>query len=278
MDNIIISLNNVTKHFGKRVILDHVNLDIKKGESIALLGHNGSGKSTLLRMICGLTTVTSGKIESAAAIKFNYVPEHFPKIDLTACEFIDYMGLIEGLPAETVGERSQELFHAFFMDEMIDVPVKHLSKGTIQKVAVIQALLQKPDVLLLDEPLSGQDSQSQKAFINLIKELNNQGVTVIMSCHEQHLVNQLSHFAYEIIDKSLFPANLSNIKEIEYDVMVFDADPGKNVDSGIIAAIEQRNDFGSCLELIVRRDKSDEVLKRMLNDGFKLRSMGALQE
>ena len=274
MDNVIISLNNVSKRFGRSVILDHVNLDIKKGDSIALLGHNGSGKSTLLRMICGLTAVTSGKIESAA-LKFNYVPEHFPKLDLTAREFIDALGLIEGLPLETVGARSRELFHAFFMDEMIDVPIKHLSKGTIQKVAVIQALLQKPDVLLLDEPLSGQDSQSQKTFIKRIKDLNNQGVTVIMSCHEQHLVNQLSHCAYEIIEKNLFPANLASLKEVEYDVMVFDADPDKNIDSDILAAIEQLNDFGSRLELIVRSDNSDEVLKQMLKDGFKLRSMGA---
>lgn len=278
MDNVIISLNNVSKRFGRRIILDHVNLDIKKGESIALLGHNGSGKSTLLRMICGLTSVTSGKIKSAAALKFNYVPEHFPKLDLTAREFIDAMGLIEGLPAETLGAKSRELFHAFFMDEMIDVPVKHLSKGTIQKVAVIQALLQKPDVLLLDEPLSGQDSQSQKTFIKRIKDLNNQGVTVIMSCHEQHLVNQLSHCAYEIIEKNLSPANLASLKEIKYDVMVFDADPGKNIDSDIMAVIEQLNDFGSRLELIVRRDNSDEVLKQMLKDGFKLRSMGAKEE
>ena len=274
MDNVIISLNNVSKRFGRSVILDHVNLDIKKGDSIALLGHNGSGKSTLLRMICGLTAVTSGKIESAA-LKFNYVPEHFPKLDLTAREFIDALGLIEGLPAATVGAKSRELFHAFYMDEMIDVPVKHLSKGTIQKVAVIQALLQKPDVLLLDEPLSGQDSQSQKTFIRRIKDLNNQGVTVIMSCHEQHLVNQLSHCAYEIIEKNLFPANLASLKEVEYDVMVFDADSDKNIDSDILAAIEQLNDFGSRLELIVRSDNSDEVLKQMLKDDFKLRSMGA---
>lgn len=274
MDNVIISLNNVSKHFGRRVILEHVNLNIKKGESIALLGLNGSGKSTLLRMICGLTTITSGTIEYASLLTFNYVPEHFPKIDLTAREFIDYMGLIEGLTAETVGARSRELFHAFFMDEMMDVPIKHLSKGTIQKVAVIQALLQKPDVLLLDEPLSGQDSQSQKAFINLSKELNHQGVTVIMSCHEHHLVNQLSHSAFEIIDKDLVPATLSEVKEIEYDVMVFDADPDKNIDLAIMDGIEQLNDFENRLELIVRRDQSDAVLKHMLKDDFKLRSMG----
>lgn len=277
MENVIISLNNVTKHFGRRVILDHVSLNIKRGESIALLGPNGSGKSTLLRMIGGLTTVTSGRIEYAVPLTFNYVPEHFPKIDLTAREFIDSMGLIEGLTAETVGARSQELFHGFYMDDMIDMPIKYLSKGTIQKVAVIQALLKQPDVLLLDEPLSGQDRQSQKAFIKLSQALNHQGVTVIMSCHEEHLVNQLSHAAYEIIDRDIFPVTLSEVQEIDYDVMVFDADPDKNVDLSSMDGIEQWHDFENRFELIVRRENSDAVLKQMLTDGFKLRSMGATE-
>jgi len=275
MEEIIISLNKVSKHFGRRVILDHISLNIKRGASIALLGPNGSGKSTLLRMIGGLTTVTSGRIEYASPLTFNYVPEHFPKIDLTAREFIAYMGLIEGLTAEAVGARSQELFHGFFMEDMIDVPIKHLSKGTIQKVAVIQALLQPPDVLLLDEPLSGQDRQSQKAFIKLSQALNHQGVTVIMSCHEQHLVNQLSHSAYEIIDTGLFPVTLAEVPEIAYDVMVFDADPGINVDLSIIDGIEQWHAFENRFELIVSRENSDAVLKQLLTDGFKLRSMGA---
>ncbi|WP_050741299.1 ATP-binding cassette domain-containing protein [Acetobacterium bakii] len=275
MEEVIISLNMVSKHFGRRVILDHISLNIKRGASIALLGPNGSGKSTLLRMIGGLTTVTSGKIEYASPLTFNYVPEHFPKIDLTAREFIDSMGLIEGLTAEAVAARSRELFHGFCMEDMIDVPIKHLSKGTIQKVAVIQALLQSPDVLLLDEPLSGQDRQSQKAFIKLSQTLNHQGVTVIMSCHEQHLVNQLSHSAYEIIDKALFPVTLAKVPEIAYDVMVFDAAPGINVDLSIIDEIEQWNDFENRFELIVSRENSDAVLKQLLTDGFKLRSMGA---
>jgi len=278
MDDVIIALNNVSKNFGRRIILEHINLTIKKGESIALLGHNGSGKSTLLRMICGLTNMTSGNIEYTARLKFNYVPEHFPKIDLTAREFIGYMGLIEGMPEKMVNDRSRELFHEFFMDEMMDVPIKHLSKGTIQKVAVIQALLQTPDVLLLDEPLSGQDSQSQMAFINLSKELTNQGVTVVMSCHERYLVKQLSHTAYEIIDKNLMPVNLTGLKEIDYDFMVFDANRDKNIDSSIMAGIEQLNDFENRLELIVRKNMSAEVLKQMLKDDFKLRSMGAKEE
>jgi ABC-type multidrug transport system ATPase subunit len=275
MDNIIIALNNVSKHFGRHVILDQINLAIERGDSIALLGHNGSGKSTLLKMIGGLTTVTSGQIDSAATLKFNYVPEHFPKIDLTAREFMDCLGLIEGLSAAEVAEKSGELFRAFFMEDMIDVPIKHLSKGTIQKVAVIQALLQKPDVLLLDEPLSGQDSQSQKTFIKRIKDLNKQGVTVIMSCHEQHLVNQLAHSAYEITAKKLRPVNLARLKKVAYVVMAFDADPGKKIASEIMTGIVQMNAFENRLELIVSSDNSDAVLKQMLTDDFKLLSMGA---
>lgn len=278
MDNVVISIRNVSKHFGRRIILNRLNLDVKKGDSIALLGHNGTGKSTLLRMICGLTRVSSGKITYASSLKFAYVPEHFPKIDLTVREYINAMGAIEGLSKESVAIRSQELYHAFFLDEMLDIPIKHLSKGTIQKVAVIQALIETPDVLLLDEPLSGQDCQSQKVFISRIKELNCQGVTVIMSCHEQFLVNQLSHSAYEIKDQNLEPVNLLEQKQIKYDVMLFVADSKGKIDDAILEIIEQCNESENCFELIVRSDRSDVVLRQMLKNDFRLLSMGAAEE
>ncbi|WKY43234.1 ABC transporter ATP-binding protein [Eubacteriaceae bacterium ES2] len=278
MDNVIISINNVSKHFGRRIILNQLNLDIKKGQSIALLGHNGTGKSTLLRMICGLASVSSGVIMHASSLKFAYVPEHFPKIDLTAQEYINAMGAIEGLSKEAIAVRSQELFHDFFLDEMLDIPIKHLSKGTIQKVAVIQALIEPPDVLLLDEPLSGQDSQSQKVFINRIRDLNHQGVTVIMSCHEQFLVNQLSQSAYEIRNQSLYPVNLIAQKHIKYDVMLFEADQGEKLNDGILEIIEQWHQSGNCFELVVRRYRTDAVLKLMLKNNFRLLSMGAAEE
>lgn len=278
MDSVLISLNSISKYFGKKLILKDIDLTITKKSAIALLGHNGSGKSTLLKMVGGLSKVSSGSINYEPQLKIAYIPENFPKIDLTAGEFIKSMGLIGGLPQEKVSTRMQDLFQAFQMADMIDVPIKHLSKGTIQKVAVIQALLDMPDVLLLDEPLSGQDIQSQQLFIHMVQELHQQGVAMIMSCHERFLVNQLAHEAYEISDHQLIPIDLSGLKEIEYDVMIFETQAGQTIDSSLQNLIEQSEWEHHRLKLIVQRDQSDVVLKGMLKDKFKLRIMEGLDQ
>ena len=87
MDNPLISLNNISKYFGKKLILKDINLKITKKSAIALLGHNGSGKSTLLKMVGGLSKISSGTIDYAPQLKIAYIPENFPKIDLTPGEF-----------------------------------------------------------------------------------------------------------------------------------------------------------------------------------------------
>lgn len=278
MDHILISLNSISKYFGKKLILKDIDLMITKQSAIALLGHNGSGKSTLLKMIGGLSKISSGTIDYAPQLKIAYIPENFPKIDLTAGDFVKSMGLIGGLPQEKVSTRMQDLFQAFQMTDMIDVPIKHLSKGTIQKVAVIQALLDSPDVLLLDEPLSGQDIQSQQLFIHMVQELHQQGVATIMSCHERFLVNQLAHDAYEISDHQLMSVDLSGLKEIDYDVLIFEALAGQAIDSSLYDLIEQSEWDHNRLKLIVKRDQSDVVLKEMLKYEFKLRVMEGMDQ
>ncbi|MBU4439091.1 MAG: ATP-binding cassette domain-containing protein, partial [Acetobacterium sp.] len=109
MDSVLISLNSISKYFGKKLILKDIDLTITKKSAIALLGHNGSGKSTLLKMIGGLSKVSSGSINYEPQLKIAYIPENFPKIDLTAGEFIKSMGLIGGLPQEKVSTRMQDL-------------------------------------------------------------------------------------------------------------------------------------------------------------------------
>lgn len=278
MDTILISLNTISKYFGTKLILKDIDLMITKKSVIALLGHNGSGKSTLLKMIGGLSKVSSGTIDYLPQLKIAYIPENFPKIDLTAGEFVKSMGLIGGLSQEKVSTRIQDLFQAFQMADMIDVPIKHLSKGTIQKVAVIQALLDTPDVLLLDEPLSGQDIQSQKLFIQMVQELQQQGVATIMSCHERFLVNQLAHAAYEISDHQLMPIDISDLRQVEYDVMIFETQAGQTIDSSLQDLIEQTEWDHHRLKLIVKRDQSDVVLKEMLKHQFKLRVMEGMEQ
>lgn len=102
---------------------------------------------------------------------------------------------LEGVGLET---RISELAEEFFVSNMLDIPMKYLSKGSLQKIGVIQALLKEPDILLLDEPLSGQDMMSQQVFIQKIQKLQEHNVTILMSCHEPYLIDAVADEVYEL--------------------------------------------------------------------------------
>jgi len=277
MEKILIEAYELCKQYGDKTILKDVNLKVEKGSSIALIGHNGTGKSTLLKMLSGLTPVTSGKILRVPNLKFAYIPEYFPKLDLTVDEYMEHMGRIQNIDKKELIKRSEELYSLFYIQDMVDKPIKHLSKGTIQKVAVIQALLNKPDVMLLDEPLAGQDIKSQKNFIKIAQEYNESGVTFIMSCHEIFLVNQLAKSAYEIKDKTLVPIPVKRTKQSfdnNLDVMLFDKGSGlSNVKPEVLQWVQHSSENDDVIQLIVNKDKSNEILKDMLKEGFELRGM-----
>lgn len=274
MSNELINLCNVSKTFGKRNVLNNINLSINKGQSIGLIGHNGSGKSTFLKMVSGLTNIDTGKITYRNPLKFNYVPEHFPKMDITAKQYIEHMGLIDGLRYEFIQEESHNLFERFFMEDMINTPMKHLSKGTLQKVGVVQALITKPDVLLLDEPLSGQDIDSQNVFIELIHRLNLHGVTIIMSCHEKFLLARLSKTIYEIKNGSLETRELHNFSLCKYDILHFlNSNKDNFIDSHIESLVHKIDFNDNKIEMLVETEKSNEVIKKMLDNGYILRGM-----
>jgi ABC-type multidrug transport system ATPase subunit len=275
----LIHLDHISKKYGKKLVLSDINLSVMEGQSIALLGTNGSGKSTLLRILCGLTKITSGGIKYSSALKFNYVPEHFPKMNITAKQYIEHMGLIEKMPIQRIRDKSKELFETFLMDQMIDIPMKHLSKGTLQKVAVIQTLITKPDILLLDEPLSGQDIKSQKHFITMMKELNNQGVTIVMSCHEMYLVNQISNEVYEIVNQKLEPFYMVDANENNYDVLIFQNNGNQlSMNASMKDAVKEAEINQSEIRLVVLRDKSNEVILHMIRNDFRLVEMRGMEK
>ncbi|GAA0178443.1 hypothetical protein SH2C18_15000 [Clostridium sediminicola] len=274
MGDKLIVINNVSKSFGKKKVLNDINIVVEKGQSIALLGHNGSGKSTFLKIICGLSRINSGQISYSADLKFNYVPERFPKMNITAKQYIKHMGLIDGLSPQVIEQKSEELFSKFFMKEMIDISLKHLSKGTLQKVSVIQAIMTKPDVLLLDEPLSGQDMESQNVFIELINELNKHGVTIIMSCHERFLVKKISDVVYEIKNGKLEYKELSELYKTEYDILNFlKSNEHKIISSDIEDMVEKIENYDGKIKMVVQREKSNELIIKMIEEGYLLRGM-----
>ena len=277
MAQTIIEMHDVSKKVNNnRIVLQDINLTVEKGDAVALIGHNGTGKSTMLRLISGLTPISSGKILTVPHLNFGFIPEHFPKINMTVEEYIYSVGRINGIDPNELKLKAKELYNLFYIEDMVEVPIKHLSKGSIQKVAVIQALLCKPDVLLMDEPLAGQDIKSQKNFMKLVKEMNDEGVTLIMSCHELFLVNQLAKTAYEIKNRTLQPIQMKRKVAVDQnlDILFFDKGSGlSNVSPEILKWVYNSIENDDIIQIVVNKEKSNDVLKLMLKDGFVLRAM-----
>lgn len=271
MEEYLIKVDNLTKKFGDKVIFDKVNVIFKKGESVAILGNNGMGKSTFLKMISGLTSLSGGKVITGKRVKFNYIPENYSKLNLTVEEYLKSMGELDKIKKDEFQTKVNELYKKFYLESMKCVQMKHLSKGSLQKVAVIQALISRSDVLLLDEPLSGQDINSQRNFITSIKELIKEGVTVIMSCHESFLVDELASRVLEIKDKKIIEIEKPKIEKAIYNTIIFEK---KDFNIELVKEIEDNIEFceeEDRINLKVKESCSQEVLLKMLKNGYTLK-------
>lgn len=268
--NQIIELKNITQSYNKEIILQDLTLSVSQNQSIAFTGHNGCGKSTLLKLIAGLIRPTHGDVLYHGSPLFHYVPERFPKMNLTARQYLRHMGYLDGLSADDVKTRYETLCEEFFLSDMLDIPMKHLSKGTLQKVSVIQALLKTPDVLILDEPLSGQDTDSQDVFIQKINELRRAGMTILMSCHEQYLIDSISDTVYQIERKHLsLAASQLNMAEKHY-ILWFDKKEGAEIPDLCAGRIK------SCCgkyRIEVKESESNPMIACMIREGWLLRRM-----
>ena len=184
--NELLKLENVTKKYRDKTVVDKLSLNIKKGEVFALLGANGAGKTTTIKMILGLAKVSDGKIEIEEGTKIGYSPEtpYFPPY-LTAMEVMSYYAGIEGDKSKKDKAYLKSLLDITGLEDT-KTKVKNYSKGMIQRLALAQALISDPDILILDEPTAGLDALGRKHNLELMKKLKEKGKTIIINSHILH--------------------------------------------------------------------------------------------
>jgi ABC-type multidrug transport system ATPase subunit len=175
----IVRLRRVSKRYGhRREVLADVDLQVAAGELLGLVGANGSGKSTVLKLMVGLSRPSSGTVRRNARV-VSYVPDVFTSHDrLSASAYLRHMGRIRGLSARAARERSDALLDRLALAGGADTPMRKLSKGNAQKVALAQALLEPPQLLVLDEPWSGLDSTAHETLSELLTETAAAGAAV----------------------------------------------------------------------------------------------------
>ncbi|MGD0330076.1 MAG: ABC transporter ATP-binding protein [Nitrososphaeria archaeon] len=189
-----VELKGVVKRYSDIVAVDSLDLTVPQGEILGLLGPNGSGKSTTLKMILGLVKPDSGVVkvlgksvvEDPVGVKrlIGYVPET-PRIYefLTGLEYLDFVGDIYGVPLSDKKARIEKYMVALGLEGREGDVINSYSQGMKQKIVLISALIHKPKLLILDEPLNGLDPKSARIVKDLLKELTEQGVTSVVSTH-----------------------------------------------------------------------------------------------
>ena len=266
MEEPILELRGVGKSYGRGALFRDVHLTVRRGMCQALTGRNGAGKTTLLRIAAGLSNASEGRVWRAKDLSTGYVPEHFPMLGLSVRQFIHHMAAIEGL-GRAEAEAGMQLFADFFMEDLVDLPMDKLSKGTLQKVAVVQALNKRRDFLILDEPLSGQDEASQRVFIEKIAALKRTGTAVLLSCHEPFLIERLAEETYRVE-----PEGLARVRVGEAEgpraLLTFEPDREVEFPAGVRA---WRKD--GCLYASVPRATCDRLIVQMIEKGYSLREM-----
>ncbi len=176
----------------RRLALDNLSLQVRRGEIFGYLGPNGSGKTTTLKLLTGLLYPDAGEAFVLGAplasrswrYRVGYLPEHPYLYDyLTAGEYLDYAGRLFGLPAATRRERSQALLERVGLGRSARIPLRRFSKGMVQRAGIAQALVNDPELVILDEPMSGLDPIGRRLVRELIVALKREGKTVLFSTH-----------------------------------------------------------------------------------------------
>lgn len=191
-------LGRVTRTRG----LDGLDLEVRTGEIFGLLGLNGNGKTTSMKTALGLLRATAGTVEvfgqtpgvGASLHDVGYLPElpyFYPS--MTPREALRFYGTLSGLSPADVAERTGPLLERVGLTDAADRPAKEFSKGMLQRLGLAQAVLHKPRLLLLDEPVSGLDPLAVHDVRQLLRSLNEEGVTMLLASHSISDVERICH-------------------------------------------------------------------------------------
>lgn len=273
-----IEIYHLKKVFGDLAAVDDISFSVKKGEIFGLLGPNGAGKSTTIRMLCTLSRPTEG---SASVASYNIVKEdgkvreHIGLVSekmimynqLTARENLKLFGKLYDIPADLLDKRIDDLLNFVHMKKWADHRISTFSTGMKQRINVIRALVNKPEILFLDEPTLGLDPQSTSEIRELIRRINIEDkTTIILTTHMMIEADMLCK-RIGIIDHGKIvaldtPANLKKVVS-GADTTVFEIEIS-NLNSGMVSSLKSLDSVKS----LVQEDQTHIKVHSNGNDAF----------
>lgn len=204
MCNAVIQIKNLNKEISGTVILDNINLNIEEGKSYGIIGANGSGKSMLFKAICGLIKATSGEIIVLdKKIHKGQLPENIGVIIEKPGFLPHYSGfknlkMLASINNVVDDEDIRKVISLVGLSPDDEKPIQKYSLGMKQRLGIAQALMEKPKILLLDEPMNGLDEDGVEEIRKILMDLNKQNVTLIMTSHNKEDIEALCQEVYKM--------------------------------------------------------------------------------
>ena len=218
----MLKVDNIVKYYDDVCALDGLSFDVKEGEIFGLLGENGAGKTTTFRIIMGLLSPDSGKvtlngktIDYSVTDQIGFLTEERSlQTKLTVKEQLELYGALKGIEEDELAKRIDELLKEFELFDMKNKKIRELSKGNQQKVQFIAAVINRPKLLILDEPFTGLDPINVSKFKEYIKSLEKKGCIIIFSSHQMEHVEEFCEKLIILVHgKPILEGYLSDIKK-----------------------------------------------------------------
>lgn len=274
----MLKVENVTKYYGDFLAVDKLSFTVKPGEIFGLLGVNGAGKTTTFRMIMGLLEPSSGvitlngkKIDYDMTDKIGFLTEERSLLTkMTVKEQCLFYGTLKGMNSKEILERLDELLERFEISEYKEKKIKELSKGNQQKIQFITAILNKPKLLILDEPFSGLDPFNIEIFKEEIVKMSKEGSMIIFSSHRmEHVELFCKKLVVMLKGKSVLSGYLSDIKE-QYrkkNILIKGDVSKKELEAidGVIEVFKKADEFEVKIEELGVASKVFEVVSKHKN-------------
>ncbi|WP_375200256.1 ABC transporter ATP-binding protein [Bacillus sp. RS11] len=284
MMNTIMEIQNISKQYRGKQILENATFSICANQIIALVGKNGSGKSTLLKIIAELVDADSGSIvKHRQSLKIGYVPEVTPShILFTPEEYLYHMGSIRGMTKKQLQQRINDLLELFHLQDARNIRIDHFSKGMKQKVMIMQAMLEDTDLLILDEPLSGLDPKAQSDLEETLSILKDRRLSIVLTCHETKLLQHLVDTVLVIQNNKVIQSDSTHKRKTSKNKLIFEISSEELVDNLLpILEIQQQNLLNNgCFEVItfIKAQDTDPVLLELLHKKAAIKQLIPINE
>jgi ABC-2 type transport system ATP-binding protein len=290
----VLEIENITREFrsdlaGRRLYsLGPINVEVVKGEIFGYLGPNGAGKTTTIKMIMGLLKPTSGRIlcfrapsrSSAARARIGFLPEQpYFYQHLTARELLEFCGGLFGLEGPVLKARANDLIRLVGLEGHGETRISKFSKGMLQRVGLAQALVNNPDLVILDEPLSGLDPVGRREIRDLIVRLKSEGRTVFFSSHilqdVEMICDRVAILAGGKIQRTAAVSEVLNGSLISYEIRVARLSPDAAAGLGL-GRLSAKGD-ATVVTLPPEADLNDG-LRKLMAAGARVESVQPLRQ